>query len=604
MFILGISAYYHDSAAVIIYNDEIIAAAQEERFTRSKNDKSFPKNAIEYCLNEAGITINDLSSIVFYDKPLLTFERLLETYYAHAPKGIVSFINAIPVWTSQKLFLKRTLKQALSEIEDFDKKKIPILFTEHHLSHAASAFYASPFEESAILTIDGVGEWATASISKGSGKNIELVKELHYPNSLGLLYSAFTYFLGFHVNNGEYKVMGLAPYGNRDDDQTNRFIEVIKNKLVTIKADGSIKLHQKHFTYSTSMRMVKDGHWQKLLGIPKRKESDPFNQSHCNLALALQMVTEEVILLMAQTAKSISNSENLCLAGGVALNCVANGKLKKQGFFKNIFIQPAAGDAGGALGAALAAYHLYYDKDRNVKFPDSMKGAYLGPQYETKEVQSIARKFDGRVEQFQDFKGLIEQVASDIADGHVIGWFQDRMEFGPRALGNRSILADPSNPEMQKKVNLKVKFRESFRPFAPILLEEEVERLFDYTGTSPYMLMVTDIDSSIKKPLPSNWDTLDMKAKLEYPKSDFPAITHVDYSARLQTVTQASNKKMFDLLSKFKEKTGVGMLLNTSFNIKEEPIVCSPADAYNCFQKTGIDILVMNNFVLYKKETE
>jgi carbamoyltransferase len=600
VYILGISAFYHDSAAAIVKEGAIIAAAQEERFTRKKNDADFPIQAVQYCLEEAGIGLHQINAIVFYDKPLLKFERLLETYYRHAPQGLVSFINAMPVWTKQKLFLRSTIKSELNKIGAYDAKKIPLLFTEHHLSHAASAYFASPFQESAILTLDGVGEWATATIGKAEGNAITILKELHYPNSIGLLYSAFTYFLGFEVNNGEYKVMGLAPYGNPNHPDSLRYIERIKDTIIKIYPDGSIELDQQYFTYSTSMRMVKDKKWAKIFDLKKRESKDALTQQHCNLAYALQVVTEEIVLKLATTTKQLTGSENLCMSGGVALNCVANGKLAKAGLFKNIFIQPASGDAGGALGAALAAAFIYFNQDRKISFPDALNGSYLGPDYSEKELLLAVNAFEGKKYKIENHSELCELVTDKMLNGKVIGWFQDRMEFGPRALGNRSILADCRNEEMQYKVNMKVKFRESFRPFAPILLEEEMERLFEFQHPSPYMLFVAPVKSEFRAPLPAGYDDLEMKEKLSYVKSDFPAISHVDLSSRLQTVSEVSNPKMFELLTTFKKRTGIGMLLNTSFNVKDEPIVCSPIDALNCFLQTDIEILVLGNYILEK----
>ncbi|MEZ5024197.1 MAG: carbamoyltransferase N-terminal domain-containing protein [Chitinophagales bacterium] len=600
MFILGISAYYHDSAATLIKDGEIIAAAQEERFTRLKHDSAFPNKSIEFCLAEANISLNQLSAVVFYDKPLLKFERLLETYYENAPNGLISFVNAMPSWSKQKLFLRSTIRKALNSIDKFDSKNIPLLFTEHHLSHAASSFYTSPYKEAAILTIDGVGEWATATIGSGKGNNITIHKELHYPDSVGLLYSALTYFLGFKVNNGEYKVMGLAPYGIESAEETQKFISLAKENIVQIFDDGSIQLTPSYFSYSTSMKMVKIKKWENLLGIKKRELDDELNQQHCNLALAFQKITEEIVLKLAQTAQNITGSVNICLSGGVALNCVANGKLKQANIFKNIFIQPAAGDAGGALGAALAAYHIYFEKERKVTSSDSLKGAYLGPEYSDGDIKRSISNFEGKKTHFAHFDDLIQYINEKLLNEKVIGWFQDKMEFGPRALGNRSILADPRGIDIQRKVNLKVKFRESFRPFAPIMLKEEVEQLFEFERESPYMLMTAPIKAAYREALPANYTVLGMKEKLDYMKSQFPAISHVDLSSRLQTVDGEYNPKIYKLLQAFKKSTGVGMLLNTSFNIKDEPIVCSPEEAVNCFVKTDIDVLVVGNYVLEK----
>ena len=506
MKILGISAFYHDSAAAVIDGGEIIAAAQEERFTRKKHDPGFPTNAVRYCLEYAGLTIDELDAIVFYDKPLLKFERLLETYYGFAPKGLRSFIMSMPVWLKEKMFLKRMIYEELGKVMEFKKSKVKLLFPEHHLSHAASAFYPSPFEKAAILTLDGVGEWATASICIGEGKDIKILKELRFPHSLGLLYSAFTYYLGFRVNSGEYKLMGLAPYGIPGSEEVARFVDTIKKELVDIKPDGSIWLNQDYFNYATGLRMVKDAAWEKLFGFPKRSPDERLEQHHCNLALAIQEVTEEVVMLMAAEAKRLTGLDNLCMAGGVALNCVANGKLLRSGLFKEIFIQPAAGDAGGALGAAQAAYHLYFDQERKPDGKaDAMKGSYLGPEYSFIDVEVMARKYKAPFIKFDNFDQLAEQVAGIIDQGHVVGWMQGRMEFGPRALGARSILGDARNTEMQKKLNLKIKYRESFRPFAPSVLAEEVSEYFELDGPSPYMLLVADVNDKHKATLPDNY---------------------------------------------------------------------------------------------------
>ena len=472
--ILGISAYYHDSAAALTIGGKIIAAAQEERFTRNKHTPDFPTNAVKYCLEYAGLEIDDLDAIVFYDKPLLKFERLLETYYAFAPKGVVSFLKAIPVWVNEKIFLKKQIFDSLRDIGKYDKKKLTLLFTEHHLSHAASAFYTSPFPEAAILTIDGVGEWSTASIGIGRGNNIEIIKELNFPHSVGLLYSAFTYYLGFTVNSGEYKLMGLAPYGNPHSKQTENFQKLITQHLVDIKDDGSIWLNQSYFSYATGLRMVKDKKWKEIFGFPRREAESEIEQHHCDLALAIQRVTEDIVLNMAKETKRLTGVENLCMAGGVALNCVANGKLLKANIFKDIFVQPAAGDAGGALGAALATSYMYFNEKKELNgTPDQMQGSYLGPDYSDKEIETMCKKAQAVYYKFDSFDELAKHIASKIADGNVVGWFQGRMEFGPRALGNRSILGDVRNAEMQKKLNLKIKYREGFRPFAPSVLSED-----------------------------------------------------------------------------------------------------------------------------------
>ena len=603
MKILGISAFYHDSAAAIVENGNVIAAAQEERFTRKKHDPGFPTNAIKFCLEYAGFSIDELDAFVFYDKPLLKFERLLETYYRFAPKGLSSFIMAIPVWLREKMFLKRVIFEELRNVSEFDKKKIRLLFPEHHLSHAASAFYPSSFEESAILTLDGVGEWATASICHGKGNNIEIIKELHFPHSLGLLYSAFTYFLGFRVNSGEYKLMGLAPYGNPKSPDLEKYKEIIKTHLIDIKPDGSIWLDQQYFNYAAGLRMVKEDKWEKLFGFPKRSPENKLEQHHCNVALAIQQVTEEVVFLMAEEAKRLTGSENLCMAGGVALNCVANGKLLHRKTFKNLFIQPAAGDAGGALGAALAAHYLYFKKDRHLNGAmDSMKGSYLGPEYSHLDVEKMAKKFKAKYIYFNNFDELAGKVAEYISEGNAIGWMQGRMEFGPRALGGRSILGDVRNKEMQKKLNLKIKYRESFRPFAPSVLAEDSFDYFNLEGHSPYMLLVAPIQDSRKTVLPDNYFNLPLMDRLYINRSDMPAITHIDFSARIQSVHKETNPRYHKLLSKFKELTGYGVVVNTSFNVRGEPIVCTPEDAYRCFMRTEMDYLIVGNYLFKKTE--
>jgi carbamoyltransferase len=501
--ILGISAYYHDSAAAIIIDGEIIAAAHEERFTRIKHDSNFPENAIKYVLSEAAMEYSELEAIAFYDKPFIKFERLLETYHAFAPKGLISFLSAVPVWIKEKLFMKRMLNKELS---NFGKQKIPILFPEHHLSHAASAFYPSPFQEAAILTVDGVGEWATSTIGHGDGSKIEIKKELHFPHSIGLLYSAFTYYTGFRVNSGEYKLMGLAPYGDPDSIQTREFKEKILKELVDIREDGSILLNMKYFRYATGLRMTDDKKWTQLFGFPPRKSETEISQPYMDMALAIQQVTEEIVLRLARTAKELTDSDYLVMAGGVALNSVANGKLLKSGLFKDIWIQPAAGDAGGAFGAAFLAWHLWKGEKRIPNSqPDGMKGAYLGPDFSDKEIIGVARKYNARYEHFKDYNKLIEVVASKIDEGNIVGWFQGRMEYGPRALGNRSILGDARNPEMQKKMNLKIKYREGFRPFAPTVLEEDIQEYFDLDRPSPYMLLVIPVLSSRLNSLPEGY---------------------------------------------------------------------------------------------------
>ncbi len=602
MKILGISAYYHDSAAAIVVDGQVIAAAQEERFTRKKHDESFPANAVTYCLEATGLRLDELDAVVFYDKPFLKFERLLETYYRFAPRGIVSFWKAIPVWIKEKLFLKKLLKDELKKLGTWDAKKTQLLFPDHHLSHAASTFYVSPFEEAAILTIDGVGEWATASICHGRGGEIELLRELRFPHSLGLLYSAFTYFLGFRVNSGEYKLMGLAPYGNAGSAAVAAYKHTILTELVDIKEDGSLWLDQKYFTYATGSRMVDDQKWAALFGFARREAESPLEQKHCDLGLAIQEVTEEIVLRMAAEARRLTGSRNICLAGGVALNCVANGKLQAAGIFEGVYIVPAAGDAGGALGAALAASHITFGEQRVVQPRDSIQGTYLGPEYSWKEIESMARRYRAVYQRYDDFGALASETAGQLADGKVIGWFQGRMEFGPRALGNRSILGDPRNPEMQKKLNLKIKYRESFRPFAPSVLEEYCADYFDYKGTSPYMLLVHPVHPGRQKPLPPGYADLDIREKLYHERSDIPAVTHIDYSARIQTVSRDTNPRYWQLIDTFRQLTGCALVVNTSFNVRGEPIVCTPEDAYKCLMRTEMDTLVIGDYIFHKAQ--
>ncbi|GGC50165.1 nodulation protein [Parapedobacter defluvii] len=598
--VLGISAFYHDSAAAIVIDGKIIAAAQEERFTRRKHTADFPANAITFCLDQAGLDIDDLDAVVFYDKPLLKFERLLQTYYAFAPKGLISFLKSIPIWLNEKLFLKRVIYNGLKEIGHYDKKKLKLLFSAHHLSHAASAFFASPYQTAAILTIDGVGEWSTASIGIGEGANIKILKEMEFPHSVGLLYSAFTYYLGFEVNSGEYKVMGLAPYGDPQSEETDTYISAIRTRLADIKEDGSLWLDQSYFGYATGLRMVNHRKWEELFGFKRRKPTDGILQHHCNLALAIQTVVEEVVFKMALEAKSITGADSLCLAGGVALNCVANGKLYKKQLFKNLFIQPAAGDAGGALGAALAVAHMYFDVKRPPDDEDQMAGSYLGPEYTDSEINILNRKTKAVYTKYESFLDLAGFIAEELAEGNIIGWFQGRMEFGPRALGNRSILADARNPAMQMLLNTKIKFRENFRPFAPSVLAEDVDRYFEFDGRSPYMLLTATVQNERRKALPENYHNLNLQDKIYLERSEFPAITHLDFSARLQTVRQEENPRYWGLINAFKNITGHGILLNTSFNVKDEPIVCSPTDAYRCFMNTAMDYLVIGDFVYSK----
>jgi len=603
MNILGISAFYHDSAAALIIDGKIVSAAQEERFTRKKQDPSFPVNAVKFCLEHSGLTLEDIDEVAFYDKPLLKFERLLETYYAFAPKGFRSFHKAVPVWLREKLFHKREIKNGLKEVELGEiKKNLKILFPDHHLSHAASAFYPAPFEDAAIVTIDGVGEWSTASIGKGNGKNIEMFSHLNFPHSAGLLYSAFTYFLGFEVNKGEYKLMGLAPYGNPIGERTASYVDKIKTSLVKIYDDGSIWLDQDYFNYATGLRMTKDDKWEALFGLKRRVASDDMLNEHCDMALAIQRVTEEIFIKMAKEAQRLSGSKNICLAGGVALNSVANGKLIDLGIFDNVYIQPAAGDAGGAVGAALAAYHIHEGRDRTVIKPDAMTGSLLGSEYTDAEIEVALTKMKIKYTRSEDEEGFINRVSTLITEANVIGWFQGRMEFGPRALGCRSIIADARSPEMQKKVNLKIKYRESFRPFAPILLEEDLHRYFDLEKPSPYMLQVHKWKKEWHNELPSNYVELPWKEKLDLVRSEFASVAHVDMSGRIQTVSKESNPKMHKLLSKMKEKTGHGITINTSFNVNNEPIVCSPKDAINGFLNTEMDVLAIGSFIALKSD--
>lgn len=596
--ILGISAYYHDSAAAILVDGKLVAAAQEERFSRIKHDHRFPSMAIAFVLDEAGISFEKLSAIVFYEKPILKFERLLETYHAFAPKGFQSFVAAIPVWLKDKLFMKKML---LDELSKFGKITCSILFSEHHLSHAASAFFPSPFGEAAILTIDGVGEWATATIGVGTSNKIEILKELHFPHSVGLLYSAFTYYCGFMVNSGEYKLMGLAPYGIENGKQTIEFKEKITRHLVDIKNDGSIILNMDYFGFATGLKMTNDKKWEQLFGMPPRKPESELTQQYMNLALAIQQVTEDVVLRMVNHAKEITGCKNLVMAGGVALNCVANGKLLKEGVFNNMWVQPAAGDAGGAVGAALAGWYVGMNKTRIVEVPDGMSGSYLGPEFSEKDVRKTIVKYGAKATYFKNFNDLCSKTASLIAKENIIGWFQGRMEFGPRALGNRSILGDARHPEMQLKLNLKIKYREGFRPFAPAVIAEKCSDYFDLDTDSPYMLLVAPVINERRNPV--NDSETDLLKRLYHLRSDIPSVTHVDYSARIQTVHRETNSEFYSLLDAFEKLAGYGVLVNTSFNVRGEPIVCTPDDAYRCFMSTEMDFLVMGNF-LFKKQDQ
>jgi len=601
--ILGISAYYHDAAAAILVDGQIIAAAQEERFTRKKHTPDFPVHAVRYCLEESGYTIDELDALVFYDKPLLKFERLLETYYAFAPRGLISFLKSMPVWLKEKMFLKKLLHEGLAEVQKYDKRKLKMLFSEHHLSHAASAFYPSPFQEAAILTIDGVGEWATASICHGKDNKITMLKEMKFPHSVGLLYSAFTYYLGFRVNSGEYKLMGLAPYGNPESKQTHEYHRLIKEHLVSIKDDGSLWVNQDYFNYATGLRMIKGDKWEKLFGLPVLVADGKIDQRHCDMALAIQQVTEEVVLKMAREAKRITGSDNLCMAGGVALNCVANGKLLREKIFKDLFIQPASGDAGGALGAAEMVHYMYFDQERKASDkPVAEHGFYLGPDFSEKETILSLKKHKACFHKFESFDELCEKVAGLLDQGNVIGWFQGRMEFGPRSLGNRSILGDARNTEMQRKLNLKIKYREGFRPFAPSVLYESTKDFFDLDAVSPYMLLIADVNKERRKRLPDNYHEMDLWDRLYYERSDVQSITHLDYSARIQTVHKEINPRYWQLINTFREKTGYGLVVNTSFNVRGEPVVCSPEDAYKCFMRTEMDYLIINDLFLKKTE--
>ena len=598
--ILGISAYYHDSAAAILVDGKIVAAAHEERFSRKKHDSSFPYHAAKYVLNESGFDINDLSAVAFYDKPYLKFERLLETYHAMVPKGLTSFNSAIPVWIKEKLFMKKFLKEELAKLGN---GRPALLFPEHHLSHAASAFYPSPFEEAAILTLDGVGEWATATLGVGKGNSIKILKELRFPHSIGLLYSAFTYYTGFKVNSGEYKLMGLAPYGNKNSEWTKRCKELILTHLLDLKPDGSMLLNMDYFRFATGLRMTEDKKWEKLFGIPPRQPESELSQEYMDMALAIQQVTEEIVLRLARTVKELSNSNNLVLAGGVALNCVANGKLLNEGIFKDIWIQPAAGDAGGALGAAQAAWHIWKDKPRQIQQGnDAMQGSYLGPEFGSKDILKVMNKNGAKYQEFEDFDQLAHTTAKIISEGNVVGWFQGRMEYGPRALGNRSILGDARNPDMQKKMNVKIKYREGFRPFAPTVLEEDIQDYFELDRPSPYMLLVLPVKESRCNQAPEDYESYGLYDRLYFLRSDVPSITHIDYSARIQSVNKNTNPRYWKLISEFKSLTGYGLLVNTSFNVRGEPIVCTPEDAYRCFMRTEMDYLVMGNFLLKKEE--
>jgi carbamoyltransferase len=591
MKILGISAYYHDSAAALIVDGEIVAAAQEERFSRQKHDARFPAQAIAYCLAAGGIELRELDNIAFYEKPLITFERLLETYLASAPKGFRSFLLAMPAWLKEKLYLKSVLKKELAALGKCRTSQLPpLLFTEHHQAHAAAAFFPSPFPEAAVLCLDAVGEWATTSCWLGRQNQIVPQWEINFPHSLGLLYSAFTYYTGFKVNSGEYKLMGLAPYGEP------KYVSQIREELIDLKDDGTFRLNLAYFNYATGLTMT-SRKFHQLFGSPPRQPESQITQREMDLAASIQQVTEEVVLRLARTIHRESGADYLCLAGGVALNCVANGRLLREVPFRDIWIQPAAGDAGSALGAALAIWHQYHEQPRSLKGSDKMQGSYLGPQFSEAEIQGFLDSVGADYQRLEDGE-LLPQVAEILARGNVVGWFQGRMEFGPRALGNRSIIGDPRSEKMQSVMNLKIKYRESFRPFAPSVLAERVADYFVLDRASPYMLLVADVREELRLPLTTEEQQLFGIEKLKVPRSVLPAVTHVDYSARIQTVHSETNPRYYELISHFERKTGCGVLVNTSFNVRGEPIVCTPEDAYRCFRRTEMDYLILENFLL------
>jgi carbamoyltransferase len=594
MRILGISAYYHDSAAALVEDGQVIAAAQEERFSRKKHDSRFPHRAIQWCLESSATRPGDLDLVAFYDKPFLKFERLLETYLAFAPRGFDSFRQALPLWIKEKLFQRRLLVKELEQLdEDVDWER-RLLFSEHHLSHAASAFFPSPFERAAVLTMDGVGEWTTTSLALGDGRDLKVIREIHFPHSLGLLYSAFTYYIGFKVNSGEYKVMGLAPYGNP------RFANVIRERLIDVKEDGSFRLNLEYFEYCTGLTMT-NGRFDELFDGPPRKPEAPLTQREMDLAASIQAVTEEVVLKLAHGVARETGEKNLCLAGGVALNCVANGKLLRERCFDRLWLQPAAGDAGGALGAALVAYHLFQKQGRSINGAlDGMHGGYLGPEYGQADIERRLSQA-GAVFETMDEEALLEACARSLTEGKALGWFQGRMEFGPRALGARSILGDARSPTMQKMLNLKVKYRESFRPFAPSVRSEDTPEWFDLEVDSPYMLLVADVSQARRIPMTEEQNKLFGIDKLNIPRSSIPAVTHVDYSARVQTVHKETNPRYHALIGRFKERTGCPVIVNTSFNVRGEPIVCTPEDAFRCFMGTEIETFAAGNCFLRKE---
>jgi carbamoyltransferase len=600
MLILGISCFYHDAAAAIIEDGIVLAATQEERFTRIKHDEQFPSHSIQYCLKEVGIQLYQLDAIVFYEKPLLKFERILETFTEVAPKGLGSFLFALPKWINEKIFFKSLLKKNLKEIGDFDSKLTPLLFTEHHIGHAASAFYPSGFQDSAILVVDGVGEWATITISKGEGKKIEILKEIHFPHSIGMLYSAFTYFLGFKVNSGEYKLMGLSPYGNKNSDEVLKFKQLIYKYLISSKGINGFQLNLEYFTFQYQLKMIQDAQWEKLFGIKRRNDDEAITQIHCNLAIAIQEVTEELLIELVQMAKDLTGSENICLSGGVALNCVANGKILHHQLFKNIYVPSSPGDSGCAIGAALYTYYNYYEQS-NVNSSTVNQNAYLGPEVEEEEIRILKRQYDAATHE-KTFDSLKEEVAQYLSEGKVVAWVQGRMEFGPRALGNRSILALPSIEQMQSKLNLKIKFREDFRPFAPVLKAESANKYFKLPQNANYMEWIVELQDEFKISLPTNFAQLSLKEKLDTPRSPFQAVVHTDYTARPQTVTNETNPKLYQLLDEVEKVSGHPILVNTSFNVRGEPIVCTAYDAYSCFMQTDIDILVINNYIFFKEE--
>ncbi|MBK9040436.1 MAG: carbamoyltransferase [Bdellovibrionales bacterium] len=594
MYILGLSCYYHDSAAVLIKDGEIIAAAQEERFTRVKHDPSFPTQAIRFCLSEAGIDLKKISYISYYDKPFITFERLLETYIATAPRGLRSFVTAMPTWLKEKLNLKWLLKRQLREIEPGLKthELPPLLFSRHHLSHAASAFYPSPYENAAVLCLDGVGEWATTSVWTGAGKDLVPEWEIRFPHSLGLLYSAFTYFAGFKVNSGEYKLMGLAPYGEPT------YVNLIRDHLIDIKEDGTFRLNMDYFGFATGLKMT-NKKFNSLFGGPERAKDSLLTLREMDIAKSIQVVTEEIILKLARTIRKETKQKYLCLAGGVALNCVANGELARQRIFDGLWVQPAAGDAGGALGAALCVWHQHLGRERKVDKKDKMKGSYLGPHFDSSAIQKFLDQQNAKYVRLGD-QDLIAEVARLLAEGHIIGWHQGRMEFGPRALGNRSILGDPRNPLMQATMNLKIKFRESFRPFAPAVLADKSSEIFSINESNPYMMIVGHVAEAWRKPVAEAEKPQRGLDLLKVQRSRVPAITHVDYSARVQSVYRETNPLFYDLIKAFEQRTNTPLLVNTSFNVRGEPIVCDPKEAYNCFMGTDIDYLVLGSFLLEK----